>query len=351
MNEHDIIITVDALSRALKYEGSLILGVRGDNCANKVYFDCPKAVSDFITDVSDDSVTAWVDFKNAFGEIFKMECAKLVKDTTSVYLTWTITNDVTYKSGDVSFNLCIQKVDDEGILHNAWHTTNNLIGKVLPSVDASKKTPIVITHDSATLQHYALEYANLASQLADTEAYIDSKVDEKTGDFYTQSEINNNFYNKEETDTLMRKQYMYGSNALVKHSSGYWYTPELYNYDEFTLTFRITDLYNNGMLYMYLYTDANNPYTGLINLTQFTGGTTDSYATVVIKSTKLGNDVFMLECTIYNTTDMMILESMYTKPDYFVGYIVDVNSTVGYKLSFAGGGNKLAIQSPYLVAK
>ena len=316
MNEHDVIITVDTLSRALNYEGSLILGVRGDNCAQKVYFDCPKAVSDFITDVSDGSVSAWVDLKNAFGEIFKMELAKLEKDTTSVYLAWTITNDVTYKSGDVVFNLCIQKVDADGNLHNEWHTTNNLIGKVLPSVDASKKTPIVITHDSATLQRYAIEYANLSGEVAELKqnSTFDASKYYTKDETYSQIEIDENF--------ALLPTYVSG-NAI--------FSTNLYGCNEFLMTFRInvTNVIEDGMCGLY-----NGSYEAPIGLImyEFEDGDTGQL-TYTIRGTKVHSvadelAIYVIECTVGDSSD----SGKVKVPSAMSGYQLTVGSDTGFKL-------------------
>lgn len=315
MNEHDVIITVDTLSRALKYEGSLILGVRGDNCAQKVYFDCPKAVSDFITDVSDGSVSAWVDLKNAFGEIFKMELAKLEKDTTSVYLAWTITNDVTYKSGEVSFNLCIQKVDADGNLHNEWHTTNNLIGKVLPSVDASKKTPIVITHDSATLQRYAIEYANLSGEVTelkqkvlDYTAVVEEVVDPMIDDKLVEA---------------LKPTYVSG-NAI--------FSTNLYGCNEFLMTFRIdiANVIEDGMCG--LYNGNYNTPIGLI-MYEFTAPGDTGQLTYTIRGTKVHSvadelAIFVIECNVGDSSD----SGKVKVPSAMSGYQLTVGKDTGFKL-------------------
>ena len=146
-------LTIKPSSRSILYEGSLILGVKGDDCAQRIYFECPVNFNEIIGDLSDSSIKIYVEYKNAATEPYTCEITDLYQneiDETKAIFSWLISSNVTYKAGDVSFNICIKKFNERNALVSEWRTTS-FTGKVLDSVGVSKSTPEEITPDSETL--------------------------------------------------------------------------------------------------------------------------------------------------------------------------------------------------------
>lgn len=186
--DNKIVLNVKPSTRTISYEGSLVLGVRGDDCAERVYFECPKYINEMIDDITDESVSIFIDYKDAASEPFIQECTDVAVTATNedvVQFSWIITNAVTSRPGEVMFNICIKKVAD-GALKHEWHTTP-FKGKVLDSVRVTKKTPEVITHDTLIAQNlitavnnYKQEVADYSQAVKDMNSYIDNKILEQS---------------------------------------------------------------------------------------------------------------------------------------------------------------------------
>ena len=266
MSTEQIKLTVNPAKRVLEYDGTLILGVKGDNCAQRIFFECPKSINEFIDDMTSDNITVFVDYKNAYGEPYVQECAKPVTfDDNTVTFSWIITKLATAKAGNVTFNVCIKKTVD-GVLENEWHTTNNMVGKVLDSVDVSKKTPEVITPDTVTIENLTLEVAALKSTLQDTEEYINGEVESQVS-----AEMNQ--YN-----TRLDPVYVTGNSV---------FTTNLALFDTFTIAFKASKADSAGANYIYHNTEFGKQGT-LLGFVTYGNSTGFMYYT--IKGTRVGND-------------------------------------------------------------
>lgn len=180
MNTSNIFLTIKPSTRSIVNESNeaLILGVKGDNCAQRVYFECPNNFNDIFGDLTDESVKIYVDYKNAATEPYITEITDITVnelDETKVVFSWLLTSNVTYKAGNVTFNVCIKKFNDRNALVAEWHTSP-FVGKVLDAVNVSKKTPEEITPDTQTLQNlitavqgYKTEITVLKDSMVDPE--------------------------------------------------------------------------------------------------------------------------------------------------------------------------------------
>lgn len=201
---NSIVLKIDEASRSLtNNDGSttpIILGVRGDDCAERIYFESPKQLSpeiDLLESSETVKIHVYVNYRNAVNEPYIQECTDVAESTTSdtVNFSWIVTNKATVNRGDVKFNICVKRTvynaeTDKWELTNEWHTTT-FVGKVLDGIDVTKKTPEVITHDSVTIEQltvqtnayaaavngYATEVNALHKTLDDVNAYVDSVVD------------------------------------------------------------------------------------------------------------------------------------------------------------------------------
>lgn len=194
---NSIVLQIDEANRSITNNGKnapIILGVKGDDCAERVYFESPTNLSpeiNLLDKTEGVSVRVYVNYKNASNEPYIQECTDVVAlvGTDKSTFSWLVTNRATNTKGEVKFNICVKKFVNE-TLTNEWHTTT-FIGKVLDSIDVTAKTPEVITHDAVTLQALTVQvqdYANavvgygnsvntLINKYDDVEAVINKSVD------------------------------------------------------------------------------------------------------------------------------------------------------------------------------
>lgn len=220
---NSIVLKIDEANRTLTNNGEttpIILGVRGDDCAERVYFESPKQLSpeiDLLESSDTVKVNVYVNYRNAVNEPYIQECTDVAESTTSdtVNFSWIVTNKATVNRGEVKFNVCVKRTvynskTEKWELTNEWHTTT-FVGKVLDGIDVTKKTPEVVTHDSVTIEQltvqtntyanavstYAKEVSDLHDTLDDVNAYVDtvvgpavtSEVDAKMDNYITSEEF------------------------------------------------------------------------------------------------------------------------------------------------------------------
>ena len=182
MNTSNIFLTIKPSSRTITGDGSLILGVKGDNCAQRVYFECPNNFNDIFGDLTNDNIKIYVDYKNASTEPYISEITDINVDATDedkVIFSWLITSNVTYKAGNVTFNICIKKFNDKNALVAEWHTSP-FVGKVLDAVNVSKQTPEEVTPDTQTLQNLINAINSYKASVDGMNEYITDAIAEQS---------------------------------------------------------------------------------------------------------------------------------------------------------------------------
>lgn len=189
-----IILSIDEPSRTIKYDGELILGVKGDRFAERIYFRCPLQVykeESRVIDLTLPTTKIYIDYKNAYNETYIEECFKHGLENDKYIFSWFVSDHVTPKDGTISFNVCIKdesedlKDNENNIIIKEWHTTT-FKGIVLPAVDVSSNTPEVITSDTITstaiieaMNSYEVAFKELNETLSDVNDYIDSQISEE----------------------------------------------------------------------------------------------------------------------------------------------------------------------------
>lgn len=222
--ENSIVLKIDEANRSIKYDGKspLILGVKGDDCAERVYFEAPRYLSpeiDLMDTTEGTEICVYVNYKNASNEPYIQECSDKasVANTDTVNFSWLVTNRATHEKGEVKFNVCVKKFVD-GVLTNEWHTTT-FTGKVLDGIDVTAKTPEVITHDTVTLQALTLEVQNYAGEVAgyetalnnlneslsDVNQYVDEVVDDTVQTHVTKITDSTNVWNETTQNNIPTK--------------------------------------------------------------------------------------------------------------------------------------------------
>lgn len=224
--ENSIVLQIDEKNRAITNDGKntpIILGVKGDDCAERVYFESPKILSpeiNLLDETEGVSVRVFVNYKNASNEPYIQECtdAAAVANTDTATFSWLVTNNATNTKGDVKFNVCVKKFDADGKLTNEWHTTT-FVGKILDGIDVTAKTPEVITHDTVTLQaltlevqNYAISVNSLTAKYEDVEAAIDASVEasvnSKMASYTTTEDADSKYLSKTDASSTYATQAM-----------------------------------------------------------------------------------------------------------------------------------------------
>jgi hypothetical protein len=214
--ENSIILQIDETSRTILNNGKdtpIILGVKGDNCAERVYFESPRYLSDEIDlfDAKDGgSVKVYIDFKNANNEPYIHECTGTVisdEETNKVTFYWLVSHYATVAKGDVKFNVCVKKFNGEDLVAE-WHTTM-FIGKVLDSVEVSRKTPEVITPTAVTLQalmnqvsDYEAAFDTFNEEIVNAETLVNDLVSQNMSNYALKSTVETLFEGNGTTDRL-----------------------------------------------------------------------------------------------------------------------------------------------------
>lgn len=173
INNGDIVLTIDEPTREIRYTGELLLGVEGDCQAEKIYFEAPKTVGNFI-DLQAESTLIYVDFKNAEGEPYFIECGdrEYHEDTDTVSFSWLLTERVAVEKGTVKFRVCVKTDEDEP---KEWHTSI-FTGKILEGINVEGKSPEIVPDETITTYQLIEEIKVLQARLADIEKYADSVV-------------------------------------------------------------------------------------------------------------------------------------------------------------------------------
>lgn len=313
MNTNVITIVVDNINRTLSYDGGqLILGVLNDDCAQAVYFDCPNKINSIMDGINSDDYAVFVCYKNAIGAIIRQESEKIYADgDAKIQFKWTITNDVTARAGNVSFSLCIEKKDENGKVGAEWHTTNNLVGKVLDAIHTNNYTTEEHVHDKTTYQAMQTQYAELTSQLNDLEGYVDEEVAGQVDAAIAKLDLK-----------IPVTSYV-SDNAI--------FSTNLYGCDEFLMTFRIniSNVIADGMCGLY-----NGNYNTPIGLIMYEfEQSDDGQLTYTIRGTKVHavedtSVTYVIECKVGDSSD----SGKVKVPSAMQGYQLTVTKDTGFKL-------------------
>ena len=160
---HDLIL-VDPVTRAIHIpDTESIFGVTGEVAAERKYFCIPRVVGNNI-DVTACSLR--VNYTNAAGEDGRFKVSDVQSDGTFVIFSWELSSKVVRAAGDVKFNICVCKKDNDKVL-NEWHTaaaTGVVLEGMVCNVDenASETDQDSSVVASAVLGNAILNYMILA---------------------------------------------------------------------------------------------------------------------------------------------------------------------------------------------
>lgn len=154
-------------TRKIDVPTGYILGVAGDEKVNRLYFKCPKVVGDNF-DLTTGRV--YINYTNANGDDnnYLAEDITVVEDDYVIF-SWLLYEQVCYKAGSVTFNVCVMRssLEDESD-ENHWNTTTAK-GKVLRGLEVLEtiveKYPNVIDQIIARLDNEHVLYDEETGEL------------------------------------------------------------------------------------------------------------------------------------------------------------------------------------------
>lgn len=198
--KNSIVLQVDEAKREIVNNGTkepVILGVKGDNCAEKVYFEIPTILSPVINlSENTDTVktTVYINYKDAGTNTHIHECGSAGVNGDTAIFTWIITENATEFKGDVKFSICVKREEKDPVtgvfkLTNEWHTIP-FTGKILDNIHVTNRTPEEITHESVTMNAliaqvadyttavdgYTENLAVLNERIKDTQSFVEDEV-------------------------------------------------------------------------------------------------------------------------------------------------------------------------------
>lgn len=100
--------------------GYTVIGTVGDHNSEQLTFQCPKTVDGH--DV-ENCAFHYVRWQNANGDTGRAEMTDITSDDEGVYMTWTVSAEVTAAAGFVSFAVYLEDVGEDGKLLYRWSTT------------------------------------------------------------------------------------------------------------------------------------------------------------------------------------------------------------------------------------
>ena len=187
MNNGEVILTVNELTRELEYNGNLVLGVEGDYKAQRIYFVSPKIVGDDI-DVSASTVQIYIDYKNALNEPYITQSTDKTLDGDKVKFSWVLGANVAAKKGNVKFRVCFKNINASGELTNEWHTTYTT-GEILEGIDVSQKTPEVITDETTSAAQMLARMDEMEDLFNNVTGYTKDEIDSKVSNCATKQTV------------------------------------------------------------------------------------------------------------------------------------------------------------------
>ena len=116
-----------------------LLGVESDEKGERLYFQCPKIVSDNV-DLS--QLILFINYQNAGQEIDAYKITDVETDGDNITFSWLLDRKVTaYRTtqqNKLGFSFCAQKADEDGTLTQEWNTTLNTVCSVLEGLEAQE---------------------------------------------------------------------------------------------------------------------------------------------------------------------------------------------------------------------
>ena len=150
---------IDGETRQIKMPVSeQLLGVEGDNKAERKYFKCPRYVGN---EIDLNTLNLRINWRNAQGDLgtYLVEETLLKDDMIEFY--WIIDPKVTAYIGSVDFIVCAVKATPEGTVENKWNTTvakgNVIVGLPVESPTITESEQDVIAQLLSLLNQKSLE--------------------------------------------------------------------------------------------------------------------------------------------------------------------------------------------------
>lgn len=115
IDENRIITVPDNLKR---------IAVQNDHNIETVTFSCPRYWDG--NDLSTMNIEIVYERPDGIGKRYRAQNVTVNEDNSDImFFDWTISNNVTLVPGNITFLVCINKKDSDGINENCWHSEIN----------------------------------------------------------------------------------------------------------------------------------------------------------------------------------------------------------------------------------
>ena len=118
----DQVLTINLNTREIAIPATVQnLGVESDDDVKRVYFRMPRQYGEF--DMSTFDIR--VNYMNAgrLGGMYVVSDSTIEEDTDTLIFSWLIDRHVVQYAGDVTFNVCMKILDDDGVVIQEFNTT------------------------------------------------------------------------------------------------------------------------------------------------------------------------------------------------------------------------------------
>lgn len=131
----DNVFVIDVNSRTVSIPESIeVLGVEHDDAVHRLNFQMPKMYGEF--DLSEFDVR--INYVNAAGtaDYYDVQDEEISGD--NITFSWTVERTAFEKMGDVIFNVCLKKKDDDGVVIKEFNTTIATLPPVLEGLETTE---------------------------------------------------------------------------------------------------------------------------------------------------------------------------------------------------------------------
>lgn len=186
--ENKVTLDVNEPSRTITNSGTVLLGVEGDDKAERIYFKIPKYIfMDENVDLSSNNIEISIIYTNATNNTYIHECTEksTVTETTEegtkdfVIFSWVLSTAVTEAAGVVKFVVWVKNkvVGEDGVetIQNEWHSTT-YEGTVLKGIPVTNKTPEEISNPTTTAYLLTVKVDEAVSTANSAMAYVNEAI-------------------------------------------------------------------------------------------------------------------------------------------------------------------------------
>lgn len=196
------------------------IAVQFDHDVETVTFDCPR----YWDDIDMSTMHVYINYMlkdGTLGSYLADNVRVDSSDSSMMHFDWTISRNITYLKGEISFLICIKKSDTNGVEQNHWNSELNRDMYVSEGLECDEAIP---SEHIDLIEQLLVRFENASTDILNSsKAYADKKVADKVP-FY---KIEPNPYETEGFTTSGSVYYKEASTSFIKEYS--------YSFDSRTL--------------------------------------------------------------------------------------------------------------------